>query len=332
MCGIVGYIGSRPATSVVFNGLKRLEYRGYDSAGIATIQEGEIVVRRDGGKLNNLETLLEQAPINGYIAIGHTRWATHGEPCQRNAHPHTDESQSIAVIQNGIVENYLPLKQQLIAEGHTFYSDTDTEVIVHLIDRFLAQGFEFVDSCRYAFKRIKGSHAIVVLSKTEPDKLVAIRLGNAGGITVGLGENECFVASDIPAILEHTRKMIFLEDGEMAVLTTTGVSIETLAGEAITKPITEVAWDPVSAEKGEYQYYMQKEIAEQARTLGDTIGRRIDFKTGQVTIPELNLSTEALRKIKRIIGESRQTRRPGGPNNDSWSCFVRRLRSGGSRL
>ena len=301
MCGIVGYVGPRAATSVVLNGLKRLEYRGYDSAGIATIQDGEIVVRRDEGKLFNLEALLQRAPTNGHTAIGHTRWATHGAPNERNAHPHTDEAGVIALIQNGIVENYLALKQQLQSEGHIFKSDTDTEVIVHLIDKFLAEGEDFVSACRRAFKLIRGAHAIVALSKHEPDKLVATRLGNAGGVTIGLGDNETFIASDIPAILEHTRKMIFLEDGELAIVTPSAVSFEDLEGRPVSKTITEVAWDPVSAEKGEYRHFMQKEIAEQARSLTDTIGAHLDFVSGAVHLPELNLTPAGLGQIQRVI-------------------------------
>jgi glucosamine--fructose-6-phosphate aminotransferase (isomerizing) len=301
MCGIVGYVGPRAATSVVLNGLKRLEYRGYDSAGIATIQDGEIVVRRDEGKLFNLEALLQRAPTNGHTAIGHTRWATHGAPNERNAHPHTDEAGVIALIQNGIVENYLALKQQLQSEGHIFKSDTDTEVIVHLIDKFLAEGEDFVSACRRAFKLIRGAHAIVALSKHEPDKLVATRLGNAGGVTIGLGDNETFIASDIPAILEHTRKMIFLEDGELAIVTSGKVSFEDLDGRPVSKTITEVAWDPVSAEKGEYRHFMQKEIAEQARSLTDAIGAHLDFVSGAVHLPELNLTPAGLGQIQRVI-------------------------------
>lgn len=301
MCGIVGYVGPRPATSIVFNGLKKLEYRGYDSAGIATIQQGEITVRRDKGKLRNLEMLLAQQPMNGHISIGHTRWATHGEPTQHNAHPHTDERSTIAVIQNGIVENYLPLKKQLQSEGHIFESDTDTEVIVHLIDKFLSQGIDFVGACRAAFREIRGSHAIVVLNKDEPDILVATRLGNAGGVTIGLGDNENFVASDIPAILEHTRNVIFLEDNEVALISADGVTFQDMDGQKLTKSATAIDWDAVGAEKGEYDFYMQKEIAEQARSLANTIGRRVDFETGHVNLPRLNLSVGDMKKIKRVV-------------------------------
>ncbi len=301
MCGIVGYIGHRPATQVVLNGLKKLEYRGYDSAGIATIQNGEIAIRRDEGKLHNLETMLASSPINGHLAMGHTRWATHGEPNRRNAHPHADESGTVAVVQNGIVENFIPLKKELEARDHHFQSDTDTEVIVHLIDENLRQGHDFVTACRMAFRRLRGSHAIVALSKLAPGKLVAIRLGNAGGVTIGLGDGETFLASDMPAILEHTRRMIFMEDGDMAVITAAGVEFSRLDGTVIAKTETAVAWDPVSAEKGEYRHFMQKEIAEQARSLADTIGTRVDFETGAVHLPDLNLSPDDAQAIHRMV-------------------------------
>ena len=302
MCGIVGYVGPQPATAIVFNGLKRLEYRGYDSAGIAAVQgDGEIAVRRDEGKLINLQTLLQQRPIEGHIAIGHTRWATHGAPSQRNAHPHTDESNTIALIQNGIVENYRALKKELEAKDHHFQSDTDTEVIVHLIDENLRAGFNFFHACRLAFKRLKGSHAIVVIHKHKPDQMIAARLGNAGGVTIGVGDGEMFLASDMPAILEHTRQMIFLEDGEMALISAKGAKFITLDGQEVQKHITEVGWDPVSAEKGEYRHFMQKEIAEQGRSLTDTIGERLDFETGQAHLAELNLPAETAKNIDRII-------------------------------
>lgn len=301
MCGIVGYVGPREAAGLVFNGLKKLEYRGYDSAGIATIQNGELSVRREQGKLSNLEALLAQSPIDGHIAMGHTRWATHGEPSRRNAHPHTDESGTIAVIQNGIVENFIPLKRELEAADHHFQSDTDTEVIVHLIDDFLRQGQDFVTACRYTFKRLRGSHAIVVLNRLEPDKLIAVRLGNAGGVTVGVGQGEMFLASDMPAILEYTRRMIFLEDGEMVILTTAGAEFSSLDGIEIRKKITEIAWDPISAEKGPYRHFMQKEIAEQARSLTDTIGNRLDFETGEVRLPGLNLTAAQAQNLTRIV-------------------------------
>lgn len=301
MCGIVGYAGPRPASTVVFEGLKRLEYRGYDSAGIATIQEGEIVVRRDEGKLHNLARMLAAQPVNGHVAMGHTRWATHGVPSQRNAHPHVDETGVVAVIQNGIVENYLELRRQLLAEGHVFQSETDTEVIVHLVDKYLAAGHDLVEAGRQAFQEIRGAHAIVLMSKHEPEKLVAIRLGNAGGVTIGLGQGENFLASDIPAILDHTRRMIFLEDGEMAVVTADEVRFLTLAGAPVEKTVTEIAWDPVSAAKGEYRHFMQKEIAEQARSITDTLRGRLNFETGAVHLEDLNLTPATARAIDKMI-------------------------------
>ncbi|MFQ5610831.1 MAG: glutamine--fructose-6-phosphate transaminase (isomerizing) [Anaerolineae bacterium] len=301
MCGIVGYVGPRAASSVVFEGLKKLEYRGYDSAGIATIQQGEIVIRRDEGKLSNLADLLVARPINGHIAMGHTRWATHGTPSQRNAHPHADESGQVAVIQNGIVENFLELRRQLEADGHTFRSDTDTEVIVHLVDKYLNAGHDLVEAGRRAFQEIKGAHAIVLMSKREPEKLVAVRLGNAGGVTIGLGQGETFIASDIPAILDHTRRVIFLEDGEIAVITAGGARFSALDGSPVEKTVTEIAWDPVSAAKGEYRHFMQKEIMEQARSLTDTLRGRIDFETGAVTLEDLNITPQEARAVDKMI-------------------------------
>ena len=301
MCGIVGYVGQREATAIVLDGLKRLEYRGYDSAGMATIQDGRITIRREEGKLSKLEQLLAEQPINGRIAIGHTRWATHGIPSQYNAHPHTDCSQEIALIQNGIVENFLALREQLRAEGHTFSSETDTEVIVHLVEKYMAEGQGLAEAARRAFSQIKGAHAIVLLSSREPDTLVAARLGNAGGVTVGLGENETFLASDIPAILEHTQRMIFLEDGEMAVISPDGPVFFDLDGRAVEKTVTHIPWDPISAAKGTYKHFMQKEISEQARSMTDTMGGRIDFETGRVTLEDLNLPVEAARRITKLV-------------------------------
>jgi glucosamine--fructose-6-phosphate aminotransferase (isomerizing) len=301
MCGIVGYVGPQDAPMLVLKGLKRLEYRGYDSAGIATIQEGHIAIRRDEGKLANLERLLIEQPLTGHIAIGHTRWATHGAPSQRNAHPHTDCNGNIAVIQNGIVENFLGLRRDLQAEGHVFASETDTEVIVHLVEKYVAQGHSLAEAGRRAFAQIKGAHAIVLLDSREPDTMVAIRLGNAGGVTVGLGRGETFLSSDIPAILEHTRRMIFLEDREMAVITPDGPQFFTLEGQAVKKTAIEIPWDPVSAAKEPYRHFMQKEIYEQARSITDTLRGRIDFETGAVTLQDLNLPGEAARQIQKII-------------------------------
>jgi glucosamine--fructose-6-phosphate aminotransferase (isomerizing) len=301
MCGIVGYVGPREATPIIVEGLKRLEYRGYDSAGLAVIQDGRIEVRRDVGKLANLERMLAENPVRGNIGIGHTRWATHGVPCSRNAHPHVDCQGEVVVIHNGIVENFLPLRRELIAEGHVFTSETDTETIVHLVEKYLAESGGLQRAVQRALGRIKGAHAVVVMSSREPDRFVAARLGNAGGVVIGVGEGEMFIASDMPAILEHTRQMIFLDDGQMAVVTQDGAQCTTLDGQPLTKEVYTVPWDPVSAAKGEYKHFMQKEIYEQARSITDTIRGRVDFEAGQVCLNGLGISSEEAQDIERMF-------------------------------
>lgn len=301
MCGIVGYIGGRNATPIILNGLKRLEYRGYDSAGIAVLQDGTIEVRRDAGKLSNLTTLVETSPIEGNLGIGHTRWATHGEPSARNAHPHLGSTKQVVVVHNGIVENFLELREDLSAEGVVFASDTDTEVIVHLVERFLSGGTSLEEATRLAMRQLKGAHGVVVFSSLEPDKLVAARIGNAGGVVVGIGKDEMFVASDIPAILDHTRTMVFLESQQMAVVTRSSYKVKTLDGKPVAAQEHNIGWDPVAAEKGEYRHFMQKEIHEQVRSLTDTLAGRVDFDEGTVRLPQLNLTAEQARKIKKII-------------------------------
>ncbi len=299
MCGIVGYIGPRDATQIIMDGLRRLEYRGYDSAGIAVLQDGRLVIRRDAGKLANLAAILERDPVHGPAGIGHTRWATHGRPSQRNAHPHTDCTGEIVVIHNGIVENFMALKAELLAEGHTFRSDTDTEVIVHLVEKYY-QG-DIAEAARAAFGRLRGAHAIVAMTSREPDRLVATRIGNAGGVTVGLGDGEMFLASDIPAILEHTRRMVFLEDREMAVVTRTGAEYFRLTGEPVAKTPHTVPYDPVAAAKGEYKHFMQKEIYEQPRAVTDTIRGRVDFETGEVILSEVGIGDDEARAFDRVV-------------------------------
>jgi glutamine---fructose-6-phosphate transaminase (isomerizing) len=301
MCGIVGYVGSRQASPIVLEGLKRLEYRGYDSAGIAVIEEGQIQVRREVGKLVNLQRLLEEQPATGWIGIGHTRWATHGRPSQVNAHPHLDCTGQIVVIQNGIVENYRSLRQELRAEGHSFRSETDTEVIVHLVERFMSQGYDLQTAVRLMLRQIQGAHALVVMSSREPDRIVAARLGNAGGITLGLGQGEMFIASDIPAILEHTQQMIYLESEELVTLTAGGAHLMDLDGRPLHKEVHTIAWDPVSAVKGEYRHFMQKEIYEQAEAITHTISGRVDFEANQVRLPGLNLDADRARAIDKIV-------------------------------
>lgn len=303
MCGIVGYTGPREATPLILDGLGRLEYRGYDSAGIAVIQEGIITIRRDVGKLANLRARVSAQPLQGQIGIGHTRWATHGVPAEHNAHPHVSMNGDFVVVHNGIVENYLELREDLMAEGVHFNSETDTEVIVQLIERFAHNGasFNVVEATRKAVKFLRGAHAIAVMSKYQPDTIVAVRIGNAGGVAVGLGEGENYISSDIPAILEHTRQMIFLESGQMAVVKSNSYSIQTLDGKAITAEIHTIPYDPVSAAKGEYKHFMQKEIFEQARSITDTIGGRIDFEHSEVLLPDLNLTAEHARRLTRLV-------------------------------
>lgn len=302
MCGIVGYIGPRQAPDIVLQGLKRLEYRGYDSAGIAALDEGNgIAIRRDVGKLSNLEATLTDSPLSGRIAIGHTRWATHGAPTQRNAHPHLSMNGRVVLVHNGIVENFKELREDLSAEGVTFESDTDTEVIVQLAERYMAAGMSLEEAARRTLQHLQGANAIVLMSADTPDRLVCARIGNAGGITLGVGDGEMFIASDIPAILEYTRQMIFLDSHQMAVITRNGYEVLTLDGRPISPEIQTIAWDPVSAVKGEYKHFMQKEIFDQPRALIDTLGGRIDFETGVVNLPEMNLTPELVSRINKLF-------------------------------
>ena len=301
MCGIVGYIGDQNATPIILNGLKRLEYRGYDSAGLAVLQDGHIEVRRDAGKLNNLVSLVELQPIKGTVGIGHTRWATHGEPNARNAHPHLGSTREVVVVHNGIVENFLELRDDLAAEGVKFNSDTDSEVIVHLIERFMGAGAALEEATRQALLQLKGAHGVVVFSSREPDKIIAARIGNAGGVVIGFGDGEMFIASDVPAILDHTRQMTFLESHQMAIVTRQGARITTLNGEPVAYQRHNIGWDPVAAEKGEYRHFMQKEIHEQVRALTDTLAGRVDFDEGTIRLPQLNLNAELAKSINKII-------------------------------
>jgi glutamine---fructose-6-phosphate transaminase (isomerizing) len=301
MCGIVGYIGRQNATPIILNGLKRLEYRGYDSAGLAVLQDGVIQLRRDAGKLSNLVDLVARMPLEGSVGIGHTRWATHGEPSARNAHPHMGNDGKVVVVHNGIVENFLELREELSQEGILFHSDTDTEIIVQLIERYLSITNDLVEAVQKALLHLKGAHGVVVMSCSEPDKIVAARIGNAGGVVIGYGEGEMFVASDMPAILEHTRKMMFLESRQMAVVTCNGVKVQTLDGKPIKPEIHTVSWDPIAAEKGEYRHFMQKEIHEQVRALTDTLAGRVNFEEGRIRLPQLNLTAEKAKNIKKIF-------------------------------
>lgn len=301
MCGIVGYIGHQNSTPLILNGLKKLEYRGYDSAGIAVIQNGQVEIRREAGKLSQLNEIVREFPLTGSPGIGHTRWATHGEPTARNAHPHLGATGRVVVVHNGIVENFLELRDELSSSGVKFQSDTDSEIIVHLVEHYLTAGIGLVEAARLAFHRIRGAHGIVLMSADEPDKIVCARIGNAGGVVLGLGKNENYIASDIPAILEHTRQVIFLESHQMAVIRSNDINVETLEGIKVEPHIHSVSWDTVSAEKGEYRHFMQKEIHEQVRSITDTLAGRVDFHTGRITLPGLNLTAEQANRIERIV-------------------------------
>ncbi len=302
MCGIVGYVGPRPATPIILEGLQRLEYRGYDSAGLAVIDgNGGVAVRRDAGKLNNLFQHIAVDPAEGQIGVGHTRWATHGPPTASNAHPHRDRSGQIVVVQNGIVENFLALRNELRSQGYEFASDTDTEVIVQLISREYDHCEDLSEAVRRALGLLHGPSAIVVLSSHEPDRLIVARLGNAGGVVIGYGQEEMYIASDITAILAHTHRMSFLENREMAVVTREGARYFDLEGQPLApKGVHDIPWDPVAAAKGTFRHFMQKEIFDQPNSITDTIRGRVDFVTGQVTLEELNLNAEAARSLHKL--------------------------------
>ena len=298
MCGIVGYIGPKRVVPVILDGLKRLEYRGYDSAGIAVVQpDGKLEIRRAPGKLQNLEESIRITPLDGIYGIGHTRWATHGRPTEENAHPHRDCTGEIVVVHNGIIENYLELKHQLISEGHKFVTETDTEIIAHLIEKY-SKGKSLEEAVLKTVTVMSGTYALVALSTRDPQKIVAARLGPP--IVVGLGENEFFVASDIPAILQHTRSVFFLGDGEVAVLSPQGVRLMDFQSHPINRPAQHVAWDPIMAEKGGFKHFMQKEIFEQPRAVRDTLLGRISQETGQVFLDQMNISEQEFQNFQSV--------------------------------
>jgi glucosamine--fructose-6-phosphate aminotransferase (isomerizing) len=296
MCGIVGYVGPREATDVLIAALKRLEYRGYDSAGVAALDGDGIEVRRCVGKLGNLERLLAESPLAGSIGIGHTRWATHGRPSEENAHPH--RAGRIVLIHNGIIENYLDLRSELVRGGRKVLSETDSEVIAHLIDEELRPGVRLVEATRRAVKRLHGSFSIVVMSEAERDRLVAAK--TATPIVIGLGEHENLIASDIPAILEYTRDVIFLEDGEIAEVTRDAVELSTFEGEPRRREPRRVTWDAVTAQKGGYKHFLLKEIHEQPQALIDTLRGRIGLESGDVHLAELEPIAERLGRVERV--------------------------------
>src|SRR6201994_1672163 len=305
MCGIVGYVGPKDVVSVILEGLRRLEYRGYDSAGIAVGSAGRgLELRRAPGKLRNLEEVIRQHPLQGTYGIGHTRWATHGRPTEENAHPHKDCSGRIVVVHNGIVENYLELKRKLTAKGHKFVTETDTEIIAHLIEQVQIEAeaagapIPFEVAVPRAVKHLTGAFALGILSAAEPDKIIAARSGPP--VVIGVGEGEYFVASDVPGILHHTRNMYFLADGDMATLTPSGVHLTDFAGNNIERPVQRIQWDPIQAEKGGYKHFMLKEIFEQPRAIRDTTLGRISLDTGKVFLSEMQLSEEDFRLATKI--------------------------------
>jgi glucosamine--fructose-6-phosphate aminotransferase (isomerizing) len=297
MCGIIGYIGSKPVVPVLIEGLRRMEYRGYDSAGVALVNPTGIELRRSAGKLANLELAIKAEPVDGLYGVGHTRWATHGRPTEENAHPHRDCTGRIVVVHNGIIENYLELKQELQQQGHVFKTETDTEIVAHLVEREMkTDGLE--NAVRRALTHMRGMFAIVLISAEDPEKIVAVR--NGPPIVVGLGQDEFFVASDIPAILSHTRDVVFLGDEEMAVITRTGVEFTDYAGRSVSKTTQRVLWDPIAAEKGGHKHFMLKEIFEQPTAARDTILGRVSIDSGRIFLADLNIPEERLRTLQKV--------------------------------
>ena len=303
MCGIVGYVGQKSVVPVIIEGLRKLEYRGYDSAGIAVAGNGDgLQVRRAEGKLRNLEEVIRHKPLEGSYGIGHTRWATHGRPTEENAHPHRDCTGRVVVVHNGIVENYLSLKKRLIGEGHQFSTETDTEVIAHLIENVFKTGNgtrpSLEDAVRKTVKQLTGVFALVVISADDPNKIVAAR--NGPPAVVGLGQNEYFVASDIPAILHHTRDLFFLADGDLAIITPAGVQLTDFDAKPIQRQVQRVTWDPIQAEKGGFKHFMLKEIYEQPRAVRDTTLGRISQDSGRVFLEEMQVTDDDFRKVDKV--------------------------------
>jgi glucosamine--fructose-6-phosphate aminotransferase (isomerizing) len=297
MCGIVGYIGTQRAVPIILEGLKRLEYRGYDSAGLAVFcDDNQLAVRRAKGKLRNLEHAIQMSPVDGAFGIGHTRWATHGRPTEENAHPHRDCKGNIVVVHNGIVENYLSLKQTLQEEGHEFKTETDTEIIAHLVEKHFRGNLE--EAVRASVKELTGVFALAVISSEDPRKIVAARSGPP--VVIGLGDDEYFVASDVPAILAHTQDMFFLADGDMAVLTSAGVQLSDFDGRPVKRQVSHILWNPIEAEKGGYQHFMLKEIYEQPRAVRDTTLGRVGQETGRIFLDEMDIAPAEFSRFKQV--------------------------------
>ncbi len=300
MCGIIGYIGKKKVSTVLLDGLRRLEYRGYDSAGIALIDNGKINVVRSAGKLRDLEETLSLTTLDGSFGVGHTRWATHGRPTEENAHPHRDCTGSLVVVHNGIIENYKELKKELREAGHTFKTETDTEVIAHLIEeaRSGEEGLSLEEALRMAVPRLQGSFAFAAVSANDPEKIVAAR--NGPPLVIGLGNDEYFVASDIPAILHHTRDVFFLDDRETAVITQAGVVITDGEGQTVSKAVQRITWDPIMAEKAGFKHFMLKEIYEQPRAIRDTLLGRVSQESGRIYLDEMEISDEEFRSCRKL--------------------------------
>ena len=296
MCGIVGYIGKRDAAPLILQSLRKLEYRGYDSAGIAVLHDSRVSVRRAEGKLNNLATTLERQPMTGTIGIGHTRWATHGRPSENNAHPHS--AGDIVVVHNGIIENYLELKQQLIKRGTHFSSETDSEIVAHLVAEKVARGVDFLVAVQRTLREIHGSYALLFLNRRDPTRMIVAK--NSTPIVIGAGDGEMFIASDIPALLDYTRKVAFLEDGEIGEVTVAGFRLFDGKGKPVKRPVKQITWDAIAAQKGGYPHFMLKEIHDQPRALADTFRGRIALKDGNVALEDIKLKAGAVKKIKRI--------------------------------
>jgi glutamine---fructose-6-phosphate transaminase (isomerizing) len=300
MCGIIGYIGDREASSLLLDGLRRVEYRGYDSAGLVVLSEHGLEIRRRVGKVADLGALLSEQPVQGTVGLGHTRWATHGGPSDENAHPHTDCNGAVAVVHNGILENYADLKGRLMASGHRFKSETDTEVLVHLIEAFwTGEADDLVTAVQAALREVRGAYAVAVLAAGAPDRIVAAKHG-AGSVVVGLGQDETFLASDIAALLPLTRDVVILEDGEAAVLTRDGATVTNLDAEPVVRPPTRITWDAEQAQRGDYPHFMLKEIFDQPRAVQDTFAGRLDLEEGRVLLPGARLDSVALGRFRRV--------------------------------
>lgn len=297
MCGIIGYIGDKELIPILIEGLKKLEYRGYDSAGIAIVKEGEILRRRVEGKISSLESSLNREQLTGEYGIGHTRWATHGRPSEENAHPHQDCNGSIVVVHNGIIENYLTLKSQLKEEGHEFQTETDTEIIAHLIEKYFEGSLD--EAVRKAIKELEGAFAIAAISTQDPKKIIIAKMGPPA--VVGLGEGEYFISSDVNPLLTHTKEIVFLEDGEMAVIQPSGVNFYDFDGKSLDKNIDHITWNPLMIEKSGYKHFMLKEIFEQPQVIRDTLQGRMSLDTGKVFLDETGISEERWKEIRRVI-------------------------------